>query len=132
MRKILVVLGTAVVLGAAVPAQASPILIGAAPNPAAVGQRVVHSVAVGAPERLDVWVSAVGFGRPGFGTLPTGSWSLECCPVQTSGTAAWHYRSTVIAQPGNYRFGVDAAHPGTYRSTARIATSSASILVRLI
>jgi hypothetical protein len=43
-----------------VPAQASPVLIGAAPNPASVGQRVVHTVGLGAPGRLDPWVSAVG------------------------------------------------------------------------
>jgi hypothetical protein len=77
-------------------------------------------------------VSAVGFGKPGLGTLSSGAWSLECCPAQTAGTSAWHYRSSVIAPAGSYRFGADAVQPGTYRSTAATPLASASISVRLI
>lgn len=132
MRRIFIVVGTSVIFALALPAQASAVQIGAAPNPASVGQRVVHTIGLGAPGRLDVWVSAVGFGRPGLGTLPSGSWSLECCPTQTAGTSAWHYRSTVVAKAGSYRFGADAIGAGTYRSTAATPLASTSILVRLI
>jgi hypothetical protein len=92
----------------------------------------VHPIDLGGSGRLDVWISAVGFGKPGLGTLPSGSWTLECCPTQTAGTYAWHYQSFGRTASGKYRFGADAVHPGTYRSTAAIPLVSASVSVRLI
>jgi len=130
MRKLVVL--TALVVGlVAAPAQAKVVGIDASPNPAVVGQRVRHTVEVGAVARLDVWVSAVGFQAPGLGTLPPGTWSIECCPSQTLGTSAWHYRSFGIATPGSYRFNAVARARGTFLSTAAVAGATASVTIRI-
>jgi hypothetical protein len=115
----------------AAPAEAKLVDIGAAPNPAVVGTTVRHMVALGAPGRLEVWVSAAGFERPGTGTLPPGSWVAECCPARTAGTPAWHYRSVGIAPPGSYRFGAVARTRGTFRSSAAAGFGSDSVSIRI-
>ena len=130
MRKSLVVAALLVGLVAA-PAQGKVVGIDASPNPAVVGDRVRHTVEVGAVARLDVWVSAVGFQAPGSGTLPPGTWSLECCPSQTLGTSAWHYRSLGVVAPGSYRFNAVAKARGTFLSTAMVAGSTASVTIRI-
>ena len=130
MRKWVVV--TTLVVGlVASPAQAKVVGIDASPNPAVVGDHVRHTVVVGAVARLDVWVSALGFQPPGLGTLPPGTWSIECCPSQTLGTSAWHYRSFGIATPGSYRFNAVARTRGTFLSTAAVAGSTASVTIRI-
>ena len=130
MRKWMVV--TALVVGlVASPAQAKVVGIDASPNPAVVGDHVRHTVEVGAVARLDVWVSASGFQAPGSGTLPLGTWSIECCPSQTLGTSAWHYRSSGVAAPGSYRFNAVARIRGTFLSTATVAGSTASVTIRI-
>lgn len=116
---------------AAVPAAAKTVGVTASPNPARVGDRVRHDVEVGTVGRLDVWVSARGFDRPGQGTLPAGTWSYECCPGQTAGTPAWHYRSSSFVAQGAYRFGAVARLPGTFLSTALVAGVSASVWIRI-
>jgi hypothetical protein len=127
-----VVLVTALVFGlTASPALAKVVGITASPNPASVGSSVRHTVEVGMPGRLDVWVSASGFRAPGLGTLPPGAWAIECCPGQTAGTPAWHYRSFGIVQRGNHRFNAVAAASGLFRSTAAVAGSVASVWVRI-
>ena len=130
MRKSLVV-GALLVGLVAAPARAKVVGIDASPNPAVVGDRVRHTVEVGAVARLDVWVSAVGFQGPGSGTLPPGTWSLECCPSQTLGTSAWHYRSLGVVVPGSYRFNAVARARGTFLSTAMVAGSTASVTIRI-
>jgi hypothetical protein len=130
MRKLAVLVVLAVVL-VAVPAQARTIGITASPNPANQGDAVRHVVQVGMAGWVDVWVSASGFRAPGPGTLPPGAWTIECCPGQTAGTPAWHYRSAGIVRPGLYRFNAVAAVPGLFRSTAVVAGSSASVWVRI-
>ena len=130
MRKWVVL--TALVVGlVAAPAQAKVVGISASPNPAVVGDRVRHTVEVGAVARLDVWVSASGFQTPGMGTLPPGTWSIECCPSQTLGTPAWHYRSFGVAAPGMYRFNAVARARGTFLSTAMVAGATASVTIRV-
>ena len=132
MRKALVAAVVLVGLLAG-PAEAKTVSITASPNPAFVGGRVVHTVDAFAIGRLDVWVSARGFAQPRMGTLPAGTWSYECCPPQTAGTPAWHYRSSVPTTYGaSYRFGADARLTGSYLSTATIGGSSASIWVRIL
>lgn len=122
MRRMLVVV--VVLLGlVAAPAEAKPVDVAASPNPAALGQRVRHTVTVGVAGRLEVWVS--GFQAPGSGSLPLGTWSYECCPGQTAGSPAWHYRSSGVAAPGSYRFGAVARTRGTFLSSAAIPTSGA-------
>ncbi len=130
MRKLVLIALLSLGLVAA-PAAAAPIALQASPNPAVLGQRVVHTVSLGSYGRLDVWVSAKGFAQPGSGSLPAGSWRWECCPTQTAGTAAWHYRSNTLAVPGTYRFGADTRSRGTYLSTASIGTASSSLWVRI-
>jgi hypothetical protein len=125
------VLALATVIIAAVPAFAKIVGISASPNPASVGDRVRHTVEVGTRAPLEVWVSASGFERPGSGTLPAGSWTYECCPAQTAGTPAWHYRSGSIVAPGIYRFGAVARSPGTYLSSAVVAGGSAGVWIRI-
>ena len=115
----------------AAPAGAKLVDIGAAPNPAVVGTSVRHTVALGAHGRLEVWVSAAGFERPGTGTLPPGSWVAERCPSRTAGTPAWHYRSFAIAPPGSYRFGTTARMRGTFRSSAAVGFSSDAVSIRI-
>jgi hypothetical protein len=116
----------------AAPAEAKLVDIGASPNPAQRGTTVRHTVALGVPGRLEVWVSAAGFERPGTGTLPPGSWVAECCPARTAGTPAWHYRSFAIASPGSYRFGSVARMRGTFRSSAAVGFSSDAVSIRII
>jgi hypothetical protein len=115
----------------AAPAEAKAVEIGASPNPAKVGTNVRHTVALGTAGRLEVWVSAAGFERPGSGTLPPGSWVAECCPARTAGTPAWHYRSFGVVAPGSYRFGAVAKMRGTFRSSAAIGFSSDSVSIRI-
>ena len=74
--------------------------------------RVRHTVNLGAPTRLELYVSAAGFERPGTGTLPAASWIYRCCPAQTAGTPAWYYRSNAGVAPGSYRFGAVARARG--------------------
>ena len=123
---------TAMLVGVlAAPAEAKLVDIGAAPNPARLGTTVRHTVAPGAAGRLEVWVSAAGFERPGTGTLPAGSWVAECCPARTAGTPAWHFRSFGVAPPGSYRFGAVARMRGTFRSSAAVGFSSDAVSIRI-
>jgi hypothetical protein len=115
----------------AAPAQAKVVELDASPNPANVGSNVRHSLALGVSGRLEIWVSARGFDRPGMGTLPPGSWVQECCPSRTAGTPAWHYRSFAIAPPGSYRFGASARMRGSFLSSAAVAFASDSVWIRL-
>lgn len=131
MRKWLVLPVLVVALATSAPAQAKVVGISASPNPAAVGNRVRHSVDVGAVARLDVWVSAVGFQQPGLGTLPPGVWSFECCPSQSAGTTAWHYRSLSVVAPGTYRFNAIARARGTFLSSAMVLGTSASVSIKI-
>jgi hypothetical protein len=133
MRRLVVCAAVCVALCAVViaPAVAKTVGIAASPNPARIGDRVRHDVSVGASGRLEAWVSAAGFERPGSGTLPSGTWSLECCPGQTAGTPAWHFRSASNVTPGAYRFGAIARAAGTYLSTAALAGGSAGVWVRI-
>lgn len=114
----------------AAPAEAKLVDIGASPNPANIGTNVRHTVTLGAVGRLELWVSASGFDRPGSGTLPPGSWSAECCSPRTGGTA-WHYRSFAIVPPGSYRFGAVARTRGTFLSTAAVGITSDSVSIRV-
>lgn len=128
MKRLLGVLVLVVALGAA-PASAKVVGISASPNPAALGDRVRHTVEVGTYARLEVWVSALGFDRPATGTLPSGAWSYECCPSQTAGTPAWHFRTSANARPGTYGFNAVTRARGSFLSTARVVSSSASVWV---
>jgi hypothetical protein len=130
VRPVVVVIALAIALSA-VPAAAKTVGIAASPNPARVGERVRHDVEVGTVGRLEIWVSARGFQRPGLGTLPSGTWSYECCPSQTAGTPAWHYRSSSFASGGAYRFGAVAVAPGTFLSTAFVAGVFAGVWIRI-
>jgi hypothetical protein len=130
VRPVVVVIALAIALSA-VPAAAKTVGIVASPNPARVGDRVRHDVEVGTVGRLEVWVSARGFQRPGLGTLPSGTWNYECCPSQTSGTPAWHYRSSAFASGGVYRFGAVAVAPGNYLSTAFAAGVFSGVWIRI-
>lgn len=100
-------------------------------EPGAGRDQVRHGVSVGTPGRLEVWVSASGFGRPGSGSLPTGTWTYECCPSQTAGTPAWHYRSSTWVRAGTYGFPALAGTRGTFRSTAAVAGSSSAVWVTI-
>jgi hypothetical protein len=101
-------------------AEAKIVDLTASPNPATLGDRVRHEVSVGVYARLDVWVSASGFEQPGTGTLPPGAWGYQCCPSQTAGTAAWHYRSNATVVPGTYRFGAVTRARGQWLSSALV------------
>ena len=119
-------------LGGPIPAAGkSAVSLSAAPNPAAVGQRVVHTVDVAVSGSLQVWVSAAGFAQPRLGTLPPGTWVQTCCPPQTAGTPAWYFRSSGWAPSGTYRFGADARRVGAYLSTASAAFASAGVWIRV-
>jgi hypothetical protein len=126
------VLAATVVALTALPADAKTVGISASPNPATVGSHVRHTLDVGAPGRLEVWVSATGFQQPGPGTLPSGAWSFECCPSQVGGTSAWRYRSFGIVPPGSYRFAAVARARGTYLSTAMVLGASAGVSIRIV
>jgi hypothetical protein len=115
----------------AAPAHAKLVELAASPNPAFVGNHVRHTVSLGTPARLDLYVSAVGFERPGTGTLPPGSWTYRCCPSQTAGTPAWFYRSNAGATPGSYRFGAVARARGVFLSTVVTAVGSANVWIRI-
>ncbi|HWO71217.1 MAG TPA: hypothetical protein VNP94_10760 [Actinomycetota bacterium] len=108
------------------------VTIAASPNPAVLGQRVRHTVGVGMSGGLQVWVSATGFSQPGMGTLPPGTWTWECCPSQTAGTPAWHYRSARAVSPGTYAFGAYARTRGTFLSTASVSTAVARVWIRIV
>jgi len=115
------------------PAEAAgPVTIQASPNPAYVGARVVHTVGLSTYGYLNVWVSAKGFDQPGIGSLPPGSWRWECCPAETAGTAAWHYRSSIVAKPGSYRFAPMTRSRGVFLSTARVGFFGSSVWVRVL
>jgi len=130
MKRSLLVLALTLLMVAA-PAHAKLVDLTASPNPATVGDRVRHSVSLGAPTRLELFVSAVGFERPGTGTLPEGSWIYRCCPSQTAGTPAWYYRSNAGVAPGSYRFGAVARARGQFLSTASTTIGSAGVWVRI-
>jgi hypothetical protein len=130
MRRWIAVMALAAGL-VATPAQAKVVGIDASPNPAVLGTRVRHTIEVGALGRLEVWVSALGFQAPGDGTLPPGTWTPECCPGQTLGTPAWHFRSSGVAAPGSYRFSATTRTRGTFLSTALVAGATASVLIRV-
>ena len=130
MKRLCSVLALVVALGAS-PASAKVVGISASPNPARLGDHVRHTVDVGVFGRLDLWVSASGFDRPGLGTLPSGAWSYECCPGQTAGTPAWHFRSAGTVGQGSYRFGAVTRARGSFLSTAAIGSTSASVWVQV-
>ena len=113
------------------PAEAKLVELDVSPNPAKVGTNVRHSLALGTAGRLEVWVSASGFERPGVGTLPPGSWVARCCPSRTAGTPAWQYRSFGVVPPGAYRFGAVARTRGTFLSSAAIGFTSDSVWIRI-
>lgn len=115
----------------AAPAEGKLVDIGASPNPASFGTRVRHSVELGTFGRLEIWVSAAGFERPGSGTLPPGSWVGECCPARTAGTPAWHYRSYAIVPRGSYRFGAVTRIRGTFLSSAAVGSTSDGVWIRI-
>jgi hypothetical protein len=121
----------ALVLGGSVGAHAKVIDLTASPNPATLGERVRHDVSLGASARLEIWVSATGFEQPGLGTLPPGAWFAECCPSQTAGTPAWHFRSLAIVPPGTYRFGAVARTRGTWLSSGLAGGTLASVWARV-
>jgi hypothetical protein len=121
-----------VTLVAAAPAHAKLVDLTASPNPATVGTQVRHTVGLGSPARLDLYVSAAGFDRPGTGTLPPGSWTYRCCPAQTAGTPAWFYRSTYVVPVGSYRFGAVAHARGSFLSTATAGGGSAGVWIRIV
>jgi hypothetical protein len=133
VRRILLAIVMAVV--AAVPARAvaatAIVDISASPNPAPVGEKVVHVVKVGAYGTLDIWVSAAGFEQPRLGALPPGRWRLECCSSFTGGTSAWHFRSSGIVAPASYRFRALARAKGTFASTAAVGSSSDVVWIRI-
>jgi hypothetical protein len=112
-------------------AVASDVTLDASPNPARVGDRVIHKVRTPVAGPLNVWVSARGFKQPGNGTLPPGAWSWECCPTQTAGTPAWHFRSVSPVAPGAVRFGAVARMPGSYLSTATVWNIGDSVWIRI-
>jgi len=130
MKRLLLALMLALVVVAA-PAHAKLVELTASPNPPAIGNHVRHSVSLGAPTRLELYVSAVGFERPGIGTLPPGSWMYRCCPGQTAGTPAWYYRSSAGVAPGSYRFGAVARVRGQFLSTATTTVGSAGVWIRI-
>lgn len=132
MKRTLVALAAIAVLGGTPSASALGwVSLGASPNPAVVGERVQHAVTVGTLGRLELWVSAKGFDRPGLGTLPSGSWTKECCPAQTAGTTAWHYRSTIAVTPGEFRFGARSRRTGTFLSSAMLGAASTQLWVHV-
>jgi hypothetical protein len=130
MRRLVVLVMLAIGLVAA-PAHAKVVGIDASPNPASLGDRVRHTVEVGAVGRLEVWVSSSGFQPPGLGTLPGGTWTIECCPSQTLGTPAWHYRSFAPAIPGTYRFAAVARARGVFLSAVLVGASAASVSITI-
>jgi hypothetical protein len=130
MKRSLLALALATVFVAA-PAQAKVVEIVASPNPLGLGEHVRHTVTIGGPARLELYISAAGFERAGEGTLPPGSWVYRCCPAQTAGTAAWYYRSNVFAAPGSYRFGTYARSRGSFVSTAVTTIGPDSVWVRV-
>lgn len=132
MRKVIVLLVVALALLPGPAAEAASVSIQASPNPARLGDRVTHTVGAFNYGYLSVWISARGFGQPGLGSLPPGSWRLECCPSETAGTAAWHYRSNTAVGSGTYRFGATTRLRGTFLSTARLGISSATVWVRIL
>lgn len=128
------VLAALLALASLMPARATAatiVDISASPNPAIVGQKVVHAVKVGLAAPLDVWVSAKGFKQPRLGTLPAGQWRLECCPSATDGSYAWHYRSPGPVQPSTYRFGAVTRSRGTFASTAVVLSNGDVVWVRI-
>lgn len=132
MRKTILALAVAVALLPRSAVAAGPVTIQASPNPAYLGTRVVHTVGLSTTGYLNVWVSAKGFDRPGIGSLPSGSWRWECCPAETAGTAAWHYRSSIVARPGIFRFGAMTRSRGAFLSTARAAVYGSTVWVRIL
>ena len=131
MRRVFVLATVALALIGSPTADAASVSIQASPNPARLGDRVTHTVGASAYGYLIVWISARGFGQPGLGSLPPGTWRLECCPSETAGTAAWHYRSNAAVGSGTYRFGATARSRGTFLSTVRLGISTATVWVRI-
>ena len=131
MKRSLLALALATVFVAA-PAQAKLAELTASPNPAGLGDRVRHTVSIGGPARIELYVSAAGFERPGGGTLPPGSWTYRCCPAQTAGTPAWVYRSGVVVPRGSYRFGAVARARGSFLSTVVSTLGQDGVWVRIV
>ena len=131
MKRSLFVLALATVFVAA-PAHAKLVELTASPNPAGVGDRVRHTVSIVGPTRIELFVSAAGFERPGTGTLPPGSWTYRCCPAQTAGTPAWFYRSTVVVPRGSYRFGAVSRARGSFLSTVFTTIGQDGVWVRIV
>jgi hypothetical protein len=130
MKRSLLVIALATVFLAA-PAHAKLVELTASPNPAGLGAHVRHTVSIGAASRIELFVSAAGFERPGTGTLPPGAWAYRCCPAQTAGSPAWYYRSNVIAGRGSYRFGAYARSRGMFLSTAVTPLGVDGVWVRI-
>jgi hypothetical protein len=131
MKRSLLALALATVFVAA-PAHAKLVDLTASSNPAGLGDRVRHTVSLVGSARIELYVSAAGFERPGTGTLPPGSWAYRCCPAQTAGTPAWVYRSTVVAPPGSYRFGAFARARGSFLSTVVTLLGQDGVWVRIV
>jgi len=130
MKRSFVVIALAAIFVAA-PAEAKLVELSASPNPARLGDHVRHTVSMGGPSRIELFLSTSGFERPGLGTLPPGAWAYRCCPPQTTGTPAWYYRSNVVAPPGSYRFGAVARARGTFLSTAVTSMGPDGVWVRI-
>ena len=130
MKRSLLAVAAALVVVAG-PAQAKLVDLTASPNPANVGNQVRHTVSIGAPTRLELYVSAAGFERPGTETLPAGSWTYRCCPAQTGGTPAWYHRAKAGVVPGSYRFGAATRTRGQFPSTAITTVGSDTVWVRI-
>jgi hypothetical protein len=116
------------------PASAQPVVtLGAEPNPALSGQTVRFTIEAAGERaaRLQAWISAMGVKRPGLGNLPTGHWDLVCCPAQTAGDPAWHYRSDLLAQGGRYTFRAVADRRGSHVATAAYGAATDSIVFRV-
>lgn len=131
MRTMLVWLVAVVVVLVGAPASAKLVDVTASPNPATVGSTVRHTVTLGSPARLDLYVSATGFERPGSGSLPPGTWTYRCCPGQTAGTPAWFYRSSSVVGQGTYRFAALARRRGSFLSTATTGWASDGVWIRI-
>lgn len=131
MKRSLLALVLATVFVAA-PAHAKLVELTASPNPAGVGDRVRHTLSIVGPARIEVYVSAAGFERPGSGTLPPGTWAYRCCPAQTAGTPAWLFRSNAVAPPGSYRFGAVARARGAFLSTVVTTLGQDGVWLRIV
>jgi hypothetical protein len=111
----------------------STVALEAEPNPAPSGQTIRFTIEASGDRavRLQVWISAVGVKRPGLGNLPPGQWNLVCCPGQTAGDPAWHYRSEFPAQDGRYAFRAVADRRGSHVATAAYGAATDCLVFRV-